>query len=571
MTGQTWRVTFCVRMYALLALSAGCLAVAPLVAQTQAPAQSQQPPASPDSNLPQNAAAVGSAQNQPAAVQPPPSPVEQEEQLIRQVDPLAREEDKKKREKADRDARKKAQQDNVPIPGSIAESDRNAARRGGPEVEEEDSNTPVQEYTGPAVLSRSYSLSQSLVPQQLKWNESIGLSSIYDTGVARSYTANGSLGPAAALTGAMAQWSLSGRHYFHHDEVSFTYSGNYSKYSGSSVGGYNGSNQTMTGSYAHMLTRRITLNLSGTGSIVSLNSVLENQPVGSQTIANISLSSSPNIQIFDYGVKQMTLQADLTWQATPRLSFNMGTSYFGVQQDSTQLLGVTGRQARGDMDYRLTSRMTVGAYYSFNSYLYSKGFGNSDTNTFGAIYSYAFNRTMQLRFRGGLSEVQSLGLVTVPIPPAFAALLGVGSGFIDSYSTFRTTDMSAEFIKDFRGGRTASLAYARGISPGNGVYQTSQQESISANLNAKVLRSYSLALSGGRDTLKAATLSAVSNFGTYQSDFARLSLGRTNRRGIGASLSVEYRHFNLDVAGYVRNQLRITSGFTWGSGRLWPF
>jgi hypothetical protein len=249
----------------------------------------------------------------------------------------------------------------------------------------------------------------------------------------------------------------------------------------------------------------------------------------------------------------------------------MGTSYFGIERDSPLLLGVTGQQARGDVNYRLTSRTTIGAYYSFSHYLYPDGVGNSDTDTFGGIYSYAFNRTTQLRFRGGISQVQSLGLVTVAIPPAIAVLLGVNSGIIDSYATYRTTDISAQFIKDFRGGRTASLAYARGISPGNGVFQTSQQESISAGLMAKVLRSYSLSLGAGRDTLKAATLSVVENLGVYQSEYARLTLGRSYQRGIGASLAVEFRHFDLDTPGYVRNQLRITSGITWGSGRLWPF
>ena len=179
-------------------------------------------------------------------------------------------------------------------------------------------------------------------------------------------------------------------------------------------GGYNGGNQSLTGSYSHMLTHRMTLNVSGSGSILSQNSILENHTVGPQTIANISVASTPNIQIFDQGVKQMTLQADhLTWQESARLSFSMGTSYFGVERDSSLLLGVTGQQARGDANYRLTHRMSIGAYYSFNLYLYPNGFGNSDTETFGAIYSYAFTRTTQLRFRGGISEVQSLGLVTV--------------------------------------------------------------------------------------------------------------------------------------------------------------
>ena len=96
------------------------------------------------------------------------------------------------------------------------------------------------------------------------------------------------------------------------------------------------------------------------------------------------------------------------------------------------LLGVTGQQARGDVNYRLTRKTTIGTYYSFSHYLYPHGFGNSDTNTAGLIYSYAFSRTMQIRLRGGLSRVESLGLQSVEINPVIAALLGQSSGIVDS-------------------------------------------------------------------------------------------------------------------------------------------
>jgi hypothetical protein len=512
-------------------------------------------------------APVGTAQSQPDSGQPALSPVEERDQQIRQVDPLDRD-DKETRDKtkADRDAEKRRTQEQTAIPGSIAASEQNSLPRLGPQVVE-DEEAPVQEYSGPAVLSRSYSINQPLIPEQVKWQESVGLSSVYDTGISRQVNPDGSLGPPGTLTGAMATWSLAGRHYFRRDVVSVSYSGNWSQYSG--LGAYNGANQSLSVSYEHVLSRRVTLNLSGTGSILSQNYSLENQPVGPETIANINLASSPNIQIYDTGAKQLTSAADLTWQKTSRLSFSGGVSYFGIDRDSPQLLGVTGEQARGDVNYRLTRKLTVGSYYSFSHYVYPHGVGNSDINTFGLIASYAINRTTQIRFRGGLSRVYSLGEQTVEINPLIAALLGVSTGIIDSTQIYKTTDFSAQFVKDFRGRATASLAYARGISPGNGVYQTSQQESISGILTVRVFRTYSLQAGLGRDTLE----SVAQNLGKYQSEYARVSLNRTYRRGIGLSLAAEYRYFDVATLGAVRNQLRITSGFTWspGMGRLWPF
>lgn len=531
--------------YALLAIFAcGGFAFA------QAPAQPQ----------------AGTTQGQPETIPTPLTPIDQRDQQVRQIDPLDND-DKDSKAKGDRDAGKRREQDQTAVPGSIA-AEQNAQRAGPQVVEGGDAETPVQEYTGPAVLSRSYSISQQLLPEQLKWQESVGIAGAYDTGIVRPVNANGSQGSPSILLGTMLNWSFGGRHYFRHDMISFNYNGNYSQYSG--AGSYSGGNQAIGISYSHVLTRRLKLNLSGTGSIMSQNSVLQNQPVGPETVANINLAISPNIQIFDVGAKQFSSQADLTWQMTSRLSFSMGASYFGIVQDSALLLGMTGQQFRGDVNYRLTRKMTIGSYYSFGRYLYSGGVGNSATNTAGAIFSYAFNRTTQLRFRGGLSVVESVGLEQVQIDPVIAALLGQSNGVIDSYITYKGTDFSAQFVKDFHGGKTtASLAYARGISPGNGVFQTSQQESISVAMTARVFRTYAFSAAVGRDTLDAIGQA----LGKYQSEFGQISLARTYKRGIGLNFGVDYRYFDVGVLGFVRNQLRISSGITWGSGngRLWPF
>jgi hypothetical protein len=530
-----------------------------------------QVPAQPQAGTPQaGTPQTGTAPGQPETVPTPLTPVEQRDQQVRQIDPLDNSD--KNKAKPDRDAGKQQQPDLTPVPGSIA-AEQNALREGPQVVDGGDAETPVQEYTGPAVLSRTYSVNQQLFPEQLKWQETAGVSGAYDTGVIRPVNADGSPGPVSPLIGTMLTWGFGGRHYFRRDMVSVNYSGNYSQYLG--TGGYNGGNHTMGVTYSHVLSHRLKVNLAGTGAIWSENSILQNQLIGPGTIADINLAVSPNIQIYDVGAKQFSSQADLTWQETSRLSFSMGTSYFGIEQDSAQLLGMTGQQFRGDVNYRVTRKMTIGTYYSFSRYFYSHGFGNSATNTAGAIYSYAFNRTTQLRFRGGFSEVESTGFQQVQINPVVAALLGQSSGVIDSYIAYKTTDFSAQFVKDFHGGRTtASLAYAHGISPGNGVFQTSQQESISATLTARVFRTYTFTAAVGRDTLATIGLEALGqNVGKYQSEYGRLTLARTYRRGVGLSFGAEYRYFGLNEDGFVRNQLRITSGVTWGSGagRLWPF
>jgi hypothetical protein len=518
----------------------------------------QQPPAVQTSS--------GQATEQKDGPEAPLTPEQEREKQIRQFDLLDQgDQDSQDRAKAASRAESRRDRNQTPTPGSIAAGERDATPpSNAPQLIGGDGTDAAQEYSGPAVLSRSYSVNRPLIPQQLKWKEFAGVSFIYDTGLA---------GPPISLTnyhftGAQLSWGLAGRHFWRHDQIGVHYQGDYSRYSSNSF--YSGANNAITMDYTHVVSRHISLTLSGTGSIFSPNYVLSTPTLGSDTtIANINLASSPNIQIFDNGVKQISSEADLTWQKTARLSFNFGGGYFAISRDSPALQGATGQQARWDTNYRLTKTTTIGAYYSFSHYTYPHGSGNSGTNTIGAIYSFAFSKSMQIRLRGGISRIETLGLETVPIDPAIAALLGVSTGIIDAYTKAWTSDISAQLIKDFRGGKTAFISYARGVSPGNGIYQTSRQESLSGGLNVTILRRYSARLDFGWDTLSAATQS----LGNYQSEYGRISLSRNFRRGFGANFVAEFRHFDLANFASARNQVRITSGVTWSpvEGRLWPF
>ena len=192
------------------------------------------------------------------------------------------------------------------------------------------------------------------------------------------------------LSGTSVTWSVAGRHYFGHDQIGFSYSGNFAQYSQNA--GLSGANNSVAFNYGHYFSRRLSMNLGMSGLMLSQNYALNNPDVGPETtVANVNLGTSPNIQITDNGVKQVSLQGDFVWQQTMRLSFNGGASYFAVERDTPGLQGMTGSQANTDVNYRLTRQMTVGSYYSLSDYVYPHGFGTSTINTFGGIFSYAFS------------------------------------------------------------------------------------------------------------------------------------------------------------------------------------
>jgi hypothetical protein len=496
----------------------------------------------------------------------PLTPEEEREKQIRQADPLALPDDTD--QNAGQKQSNQSQQQPAPLPNSIAASEQEAAGR-GPRVVEDEDTQPSQQYTGPAVLSRSYSLNRPLIPQQLKWQESLGLNAFYDSGlIAASTDQKGAINDTSSF-GDQFTWSILGRHYWKKDQLGLDFKGNIATASQSNVAG--GSNFTLSGDFAHTFTRRLSLQGSVTASKFSQNYALDNAAVAPDTtVANINLSTSPVIQIFDNGMKQLNTTLALVWQESARLSFSFGGSYFAVVRDSRALLGMTGQQANTDINYRLTRKTTIGGYYSFSDYLYAHGFGQSDTHTVGGIYSYALTRSTQIRLRAGVARTESLGLETVPIlNPLIAALLGQTGGIIDAYNARTGTDISAQVVHDFRGSRTANVAYAKAISPGNGVYQASEQQSVSAGFNATVRRQYNLSVGGGYSTLS----SVSQTIGKYTTDYGTVSVSRNFHRGIAALLSYNFRHYSIYDAPGAGNEHRISTGITWGNtnGRLWPF
>ena len=452
------------------------------------------------------------------------------------------------------------------VPGSIGDTGRqDDAARASDDVTVDENDESLGKYTGPAVLSRSYTINRPMIPQQQRWLPSISLNSSFDSGLISGVNADGTVRN-GSIFGAQLRWGLTGRHYWKRDEIGISYIGDFSEYGRNSS--FNGSNEILNVDYTHILTPHMSLTLSENASQFSQNYVLQNVSTSPETLANVNLASSPNIQIFDNGVKQLSSQADLTGQITSRLSYNLGGGYFAIVRDSNQLLGNTGEQARADLTYRFTRRTTAGVYYSNTEYAFEHGYGTSAANTLGVIYSYAFGRTTQLRVRVGGTRLESLAYTTVQIDPVLVPLLGQTTAVVDRYSRNYTSDISAQFVKDLSRGRTAIIAYARGISPGNGLFLTSQQESFSARMNMRLTNAYVLSFGASRDTLSTVSQS----LGKYQTEGGQVGISRNLGHGFSGSLALNFRYFNVPEIPSLNNDMNVVAGVTWSPtpGTQWP-
>jgi len=462
-------------------------------------------------------------------------------------------------------------QEATPLPGSVADSNQQMTTRAnpaaeGPEVVTGDSSGGLQTYAGPAVLSRSYTISRPMESKELKWSWTVSSTESWQNGLV-NYGATGQANATGSSFGTTTGIVIGGRHLWKRDQIGLNYSGSYSKLFESNA--YSGTNQLLSLDYQHYFSRHLSLNLVENGSILSQSYTLENPLTApGVNVANLDLSASPSSQVLDQRIRQFMTQVGMTWQKSARLSFTLSSAFFAVDRSGAQLSGNIGYQSQADVNYRYTRKGTVGAYYSYTNFVFSQHTSVSDSHTIGLIHSYAFNRTTQLRLRAGVAFLETLNLTLVPIDPVFAALVGQGYGVADIYQKHTTTDLSGQFIKDFSRKRSANISYAHGIAPGNGLILTSIQEVVSGSFSALMFRRYTLTMSGGRSTLTSA---GAGNLGNYTSEYGGINISRQLQRGPSANFSVDYRTYAITNTPGIQHQFRVSSGFTWGPGpgRLW--
>ena len=505
----------------------------------------------------------------------PLSPAEQREQEIRKHDPLNpahpllenRGQDAGLAGAADTSA--PVQRAAPPLPGSVAESNLANARNGtGPQVLTEDDQASAQNYSGPAVLSRSYTISRPQLPRSVHLVPTLGFSEIYQTGL----PAYGSSGTTTTISssGYVANWSMEGRYLWKHDLISVDYRASLTRYTKSGATG--GTNHSINMGFQHLFSRRLVFSAASEGSVISQNYSLSDPAVGTSSLSNISLSASPNVQLTNYGTRQWSNQASIKWLKSSRMVITAGGGLFFVDRTGfgNAKIGTTGYQAQADLSYRYTRKTTIGTYYTFTDYAFSHRLSLANLHTIGGIYSYALNRTTQLQLRAGITALESESLASVAIPAEVARLTGQHSGVVDLYRRSLTSDLSAKFAKDLGRNRTLSFSYARGVSPGNGLVQTSLQQSFSGTVGMIVKRHYHVNVMGGSDSLTSQTASESAVPGIhFGSRFVSGGISREYRHGITGEIRVDYRKFDVTSYSQLNTQVRISTGISWSPGENW--
>jgi len=387
----------------------------------------------------------------------------------------------------------------------------------------------LAQYAGPAILSRGEAPTAISAPE-VKFRPFVEFAAGYETnltGVAVT-DAQGKLPDLSSSTLSLV-WGVSGAHSWRHTKIGLDYRGGLQDYRQQTT--FDGISQSILFSLTQQVTRHINLNIRESAGVFTR---AFGQGSLAQTIPyDPSQSFIPTTDFFDNRTTYYDTQVNLTIQKTARLSFSMAGDYFLTRYRAAGLTGTDGLTAQGNTQYRLSRRTTIGANYSFGRFVAKHQYGDAEYHSMAATFARALSAKTEFSGSFGASRLEQTALVSVPIDPVIAALLGIGSATEISHLVTWVTSGGARLSKGFRQG-VAYIGISRGVNPGNGLFTTSISTDASVGYTYTGLRRWSFGARGQYDRSKSV--------GNIQ--------GNYNTAGVGFSASRSLGHNAHLVFGY---------------------
>ena len=327
----------------------------------------------------------------------------------------------------------------------------------------------VGTFSGPGVLSSGGSGVGQRSGQDVDLRYYLNATGIHDTGFTPyAVTSDGKLVNPGALEGVEAGLGGYGRHTFRRSVLGLDYSGNFRHYISAPT--YDGSNQQLALSYLLQKSPRLSFDVNSAAGTQNYGTAF-----GASSGVNDAIVNGSSL-LFDNRTTFVQSSMNTRYAISGRTTISMGGSYYSVHRQSTALVGVNGYNLQGSINRRISRNSTVGVNFQHTHYDFPRAFGESDINIYSASWSTTFARSWTIGLSGGVFTSAVQGVQSTALDPVIAALLGIGSVSTIFYKENKMPTASASLTKKLRRANW-SVNYGRTISPGNGVFLTSRQES----------------------------------------------------------------------------------------------
>ncbi len=416
----------------------------------------------------------------------------------------------------------------------------------------------------PSILSRGEAPAGMVAPK-VEFRPFVNFGAGYDTGITGvGVTSEGSI-PNVHSSREQLGWGVSGTHDWRHTKLGLNYAGGLNHYNGAS------SFDSIVQSLSLGLTRELSPHASFTWNqsagvfdrITGFEGLRQTVPFDPLT------TFVPTTDFYNNRTMYLDTQAGLTLQRSVRLSFNLGGGVFMTRYRSSALKGTKGLNTYGDMQYRVSRRMTLGAMYQFTTFRFSGIYGDSYTHGAAATIGYQFTRHLEFSGFFGAMRIENQFIETVPIDPAIAALLGIFSAPQVVHNISYRPYWSGRLSQTLSRG-VLYVSGGQAVAPGNGLFLTSYSTTLLGGYGYTGLRRWSFNINAGHTISKS-----IANItGQYTTTTAGAGVSRQLVQDVHFTFRYGVRQYSSGTfQQYNRSGQYVSVGLAYSPGdiplRLW--
>ena len=418
----------------------------------------------------------------------------------------------------------------------------------------------LSNYLGPGVMTGGVQNIGMRAGEQVDLRFFAGVNGIYDNGLLpAAVNSNGKLVPINGLYGIEAQVGAYGVHSWRTSQIGINYSGDFLHYTNYDYPDQ--TNQALTIGYTDQVSRRLYFNLQGVGGIYT--NFLGGVPALGGLVSAPILQNPSGLLIFDTRTYFGEGDASMTYLFSARSSITLGGDGFEMQPQSSILISAVGYGAYAQYQYKLSRTSSIGARYQREYFQYPNFFGHTGMNVYTGFYAAQLGPHWTLSLLAGAYQTSLVGLQSVKLAPAVAALLGVPTTTEVFSQTTWLPAVSATLMRQFKSSNL-TFSYARTVYPGNGVYLTSRADNALAAYSYTGIHRIALSISGGYFALS----SVGQGIPPYKTGIGSAGLTYTLPKSLHLVARYDLRHQDIAYAGFRQNSYRVTLGLAYSPGSL---
>jgi hypothetical protein len=415
------------------------------------------------------------------------------------------------------------------------------------------------QYAGPAILSRGEAPGSISLPT-IKFRPFLEAAAIYSTGLtAFSVSSTGEIANSSSA-GTRLAFGLSGHHRWRRSDLSLDYRGSMSHYLRQTY--YDGMSHSRLLGFRHDINRRAVLTVSQSAGMFTRDFGLLGIPQAS--LYDPGSAYIPTTDYFDNRTIYFTSNANLLYRKSARTTFSMGGIALVNRRRSAALHSSSGVAATGDVQHRISKRTTLGANYQYTHFGYSQFDGGADIHSASGSFSHAFSSRTEFSLYAGGSRLEVKNQISTAVDPVIAVLLGIRQTTQIVHYIAWTPTFGARISRRIPQG-ILYASVSRGITPGNGLFLTSEMLSVTGGYSYTGLRRWSASVQGSYYYSDAKAGIA----GTYAAMSGGFRLSRMIGRGFHFVAMHNVRQYNSARYGnYQRFIHEASVGLGWTPGEL---